>query len=247
MKKLHARELSRNQSILRFDVILQHDWPIEQYLVHIRVFFGGKTKSPCFDLFIHWLIKQMTNTYRNHSSRSYENHSTLHFRDRHGVASLCYRKHAGNHQSFVWTEALSGSKNYPVWCVQSLSKAWLAQLGERLSAEREVAGSNPRPDQHSGGLLIFRPNWSPKCCLCNDICKCLDFLVFSDKDEKPYVPSHSTFTDLFLWGVKDPTSLFEKSTGRRPRWCGQPLRVVWLGGDGTSHGTWVPFKHIPSR
>ena len=28
MKKLHAWELSRNQSILRFDVILQHDWPI---------------------------------------------------------------------------------------------------------------------------------------------------------------------------------------------------------------------------
>ena len=33
----------------------------------IRVFFGGKTKSPmCFDVFIHWLIKQVTNTYRNH-------------------------------------------------------------------------------------------------------------------------------------------------------------------------------------
>ena len=73
MKKLHARELSRNQSILRFDVILQHDWPIEQCLLHIRVFFGGKTKSPCFDLFIHWLIKQITITYRNHFSRSYEN------------------------------------------------------------------------------------------------------------------------------------------------------------------------------
>ena len=56
-------ELSRNQSILRFDVILQHDWPIEQCLLHIRVFFGGKTKRPCFDLFIHWLIKQTTNTY----------------------------------------------------------------------------------------------------------------------------------------------------------------------------------------
>ena len=55
--KLHARELSRNQSILRFDVILQHDWPIEQRLLHIRVFFSGKTKRPCFDLFIHWLIK----------------------------------------------------------------------------------------------------------------------------------------------------------------------------------------------
>ena len=41
--------ISKNQPILRYDVILQHD------------FFGGKTKSPCFDLFIHWLIKQITN------------------------------------------------------------------------------------------------------------------------------------------------------------------------------------------
>ena len=59
-KKLHAQELSRNKPILLFDAILQHDWPIEQCLLHIRVFFGGKTKSPCFDLFIHWLIKQIT-------------------------------------------------------------------------------------------------------------------------------------------------------------------------------------------
>ena len=28
LKKLHTRELSRNKSILRFDVILQHKWPI---------------------------------------------------------------------------------------------------------------------------------------------------------------------------------------------------------------------------
>ena len=73
MQKLHARELSRNQSILHFDDILPHDWPIEQCLLHIRVFFHGKTKSPCFNLFIHWLIKQITNTYQNHFSRSYEN------------------------------------------------------------------------------------------------------------------------------------------------------------------------------
>ena len=59
-KNLMPEELSRNQPILRFDVILQHDWPIEQCLLHIRVFFGGKTKSPCFDLFINWLMKQMT-------------------------------------------------------------------------------------------------------------------------------------------------------------------------------------------
>ena len=64
--------------------------------------------------------------------------------------------------------------------------------------------------------------------------------------KKPSVPSHRTFTDLFLWDVKEPTSLFEKSRGRRPRWCGQPLRVVGLGRDGTSHLTRVPFVHIPS-
>ena len=46
---------------------------IKQYLLHITVFFGGKTNSPFSDLFIHWLIKQITNTYRNHFSRSYEN------------------------------------------------------------------------------------------------------------------------------------------------------------------------------
>ena len=31
----------------------------------LLVFFGGKTKRSCFDPFIHWLIKQITNTYRN--------------------------------------------------------------------------------------------------------------------------------------------------------------------------------------
>ena len=73
VKKRQPRELSRNQPILRFDVILQDDWPIEQCLRHIRILFGVKTKRPCFDLFIHWLIKQIKNTYRNHFSRSYEN------------------------------------------------------------------------------------------------------------------------------------------------------------------------------
>ena len=74
-EKLHARRTSRNQPILRFDVMLQHDWPIELCSLYIRVFFRGKTKSTCFDLFIRWLIKQITSTYRNHFSRSYENRS----------------------------------------------------------------------------------------------------------------------------------------------------------------------------
>ena len=79
MKKRHARDLSQNQSIIHFDVMLQHDWPIEQCLLHISGFFGGKTKRPCVDLFIHWLIKQVTNTCRNHFSRSYENRSNFNF------------------------------------------------------------------------------------------------------------------------------------------------------------------------
>ena len=73
--EMKTREQNRNSKRMEIDVILQHDWLIEQCLLHIRVFFGGKTKRPCFDLFIHWLIKQITNTYRNYFSRSYESRS----------------------------------------------------------------------------------------------------------------------------------------------------------------------------
>ena len=64
-KNFMPEKLCTNQPILRFDVILQHDWPIEQCLLHVRVFLGGKTKKPCFDFFIHWLIKQIANSFRN--------------------------------------------------------------------------------------------------------------------------------------------------------------------------------------
>ena len=40
-KNFMPQELSRNQRILRYDIILRHDWPMEQCLFHIRVFFGG--------------------------------------------------------------------------------------------------------------------------------------------------------------------------------------------------------------
>ena len=37
----------------------------------------------------------------------------------------------------------------------------------------------------------------------------------------------------FLWDVKERTPLFEKSSGRRPRWCGQPSLITsftsWVG------------------
>ena len=52
----------------------EHDWPIEQCLLPIKVF---ETKSPSFDLFNHWLIKQIRNTFKKHFSRSHENHSII--------------------------------------------------------------------------------------------------------------------------------------------------------------------------
>ena len=56
-----------------FDAILQNDWPIEQFFLHIRVFVGGKTNRSCFHLVIHWLMKQITNTYQNH----FQGHSKI--------------------------------------------------------------------------------------------------------------------------------------------------------------------------
>ena len=39
-----TRELSRNQSILGSDVILQHDWQIKQCLLHIKGFLWRENK-----------------------------------------------------------------------------------------------------------------------------------------------------------------------------------------------------------
>ena len=48
-----------------------------------------------------------------------------------------------------WTSCLLGFR--AAWLAQlALTAAWLAQLVERQSAVREVDGSSPRPDQHSG-------------------------------------------------------------------------------------------------
>ena len=55
----------------------------------------------------------------------------------------------------------------------------VGSIGERWSAEQEVAGSNPGQTNRVFKLL------RRKCYLCNDTCKRLDFLVFSDEDKKP--------------------------------------------------------------
>ena len=63
-------------------------------------------------------------------------------------------------------------------CYHFETAAWLAQLGERGSAEREVTGSNPGLTNIQGLLISEK-----KVLFYNDIYKWLDFLVFSDKDE----------------------------------------------------------------
>ena len=64
-----------------------------------------------------------------------------------------------------------------------MNRAPVAHLVVHRAVTREVVSSRLRSDQHSGRR---------KCYLCNFICKWLDFLVFSDKDDKPEVPSPSS-------------------------------------------------------
>ena len=77
----------------------------------------------------------------------------------------------------------------------------MAYLAVHRAMTREVVGSRLRPDQHSGSLN----NRGEECCLCNFIYKWLDFLVFSDKDDKPEVPCHIPWMLIILWDVKEPT------------------------------------------
>ena len=61
-------------------------------------------------------------------------HAFLHFGAIHEEASS------------TWNDDESGEVQATSW----MTAAWLAQLVERQSAVREVDGSSPRPDQHSG-------------------------------------------------------------------------------------------------
>ena len=75
--------------------------------------------------------------------------------------------------------------------------AWLAHAVKRAPV---CWAGGPRFKQGQNQKSGFQ-KLRTMCCLCNDICKRLDLLVFSDKDEKPYVPSHSTFTYVVLGGT----------------------------------------------
>ena len=91
----------------------------------------------------------------------------------------------------------------------------LAQLDKRRYAEREVAGSTHRPDQYLGrGLLML----SRKCCLSKDICKRLDFLVFSDRDS-PKVVRWQNFNELGSRAVNVIVFLVAKYTFNKTDHC----------------------------
>ena len=134
-----SRPRTRNQSILRPDVIMQHDWPIEQCPLHIRVFFGGKTKSPRFDLFIHWLIKQIMDIYRNQFSRSYENRSNNMklwiYAENRGVKNYMKEDHRSNRRNFCSCkkESLKKSTGF-----EPLTSAILVQHSYQLRGDEEV-------------------------------------------------------------------------------------------------------------
>ena len=96
-----------------------------------------------------------------------------------GGARKCWRREP---LGPVWGHA--PPEKFEIW---RQYRASVAHLVVHRAVTREVSSRLP-PDQHSGSLN----NWGEKCCLCNFICKWLDFLVFSDKDDKPEVPSHNS-------------------------------------------------------
>ena len=84
----------------------------------------------------------------------------------------------------------------------TIYRAPVAQLVEHRAVTREVVSSTP-----AGPTLRVFKYLRRKCCLCNYICKWLDSLVFSDKDDKPEVPSHNPSMFTILWDVKEPAHL----------------------------------------
>ena len=84
-------------------------------------------------------------------------------------------------------------------------RAPVAQLVEHRAVTREVVSSTP-----AGPTLRVFKQLRRKCCLWNYICKWLDSLVFSDKDDKSEVPSHNPSKFAILWGVKEPAHLSQR-------------------------------------
>ena len=91
----------------------------------------------------------------------------------------------------------------------SVDRRLVSSTEKRRSAEREVVVSTPARTNTQGLRELGR-----KFCLYNDICKRLDLLVFSDKNEKSHAPfqqplhiqqillwkkPHTSFTQIFVY------------------------------------------------
>ena len=94
----------------------------------------------------------------------------------------------------------------------SVDRCLVSSTEKGRSAEREVAVSNPGRTNTQGLRELGR-----QFCVCNDICKRFDLLVFSDKNEKSQAASNSPCRYNKFCCERNHT-LFAKSKGPSPLW-----------------------------
>ena len=86
----------------------------------------------------------------------------------------------------ISTVQLPASLRKRTLCVslRSLPLGKVLQGGMSATQQQKFHTGRLRVQTSAGPTLRVFKLLRRKCCLCNDICKWLDFLVFSDKDEK---------------------------------------------------------------
>ena len=119
------------------------------------------------------------------------------------------------------------SLDWPIWRNQCIN---IEEPCRRLWV-RSMAGPT---------LRVFK-KLSRKCCLCNYICKWLDFLVFSDKDDKTVGPVSQFFIVHNPAGRKRTHALFGKSGAWSSRFCGLTLLCRYLA------KTWPAWLDISKK
>ena len=115
-------------------------------------------------------------------------------------------------------------KGVPVYCRCTLSLVSL--VGRAPVCWAAGHGFEPRPDQDSGSLN----NWKESAAFV--MTSANGYSSQSSQIRTKNRRSRLTALSLiwFLWDVKEPTPLFEKSRGRRRRWRGQPSHIISIMG-----------------
>ena len=99
-----------------------------------------------------------------------------------------------------------------------LDRAPVAQLVDHRAVTQEVVPPDTCREFNSGQTNTR-----------NDICKWLDPLVFSDKDDKPLAPSYNPSMFIILWDVKEPTHLSQRVGHVVPGVVGCLLWCIMVG------------------